>query len=75
MSVQSQINRLLASKAAIKSAIVGKGQSIGDTDSIDTYADKISAIKITASDDGAGNVTLTMGGTTATYSDGNVTLT
>lgn len=60
MSIQSEIDRLNATKLAIKNAIIGKGQSVADTDTFASYADKIEAIDIVATDDGAGNVTITV---------------
>ena len=57
-----KLNRLLETKAAIKTAIIGKGQSVSDTDTFASYADKIEAISVTATDDGAGNVTITIPG-------------
>lgn len=60
MSIQSEIDRLNATKRAIKAAIIEKGQSVADTDPFSSYADKISAIDIIATDDGAGNVTITV---------------
>lgn len=44
MSVQSEITRLSNSKSAIKSAIESKGVSVSGTDTLDSYADKISQI-------------------------------
>ena len=44
MSIQSEIDRLNATKLAIKQAIIGKGQSVADTDTFASYADKIEAI-------------------------------
>lgn len=70
-----KLNLLLNSKKDIKAAIIEKGQTV--TDVFSTYADKIRAIQtgsISASDDGAGNVTITMDGATATHSNGNVTI-
>lgn len=71
-----KLNLLLATKKDIKAAITEKGQTVGDVFS--TYADKIRAIQtggtIAATDDGAGNVTITMDGATATYDNGNVTI-
>lgn len=69
-----KLNVLLNTKAAIKAALVEKGQEVGDVFS--TYPDKIRAIpsKIVASSDGNGNVTLTMAAATVTYNNGNVTI-
>ena len=70
-----KLNLLLNSKKDIKAALVEKGLEVSDVFS--TYADMIRAIQtgsITATDDGAGNVTITMEGATATYSNGNVTI-
>ena len=70
-----KLNLLLNTKADIKNALIEKGQEVSDVFS--TYPDKIRAIKtgyITATDDGAGNVTITMDGASATYSNGNVTI-
>ena len=63
-----KLNKLLDTKSSIKSALVAKGQSVSDNDTFASYAEKIRAIPspadgtagITASDDGAGNVTITM---------------
>lgn len=71
-----RLNLLANTKADIKAAIIEKGQVVDDVFS--TYADKIRAIQtggtVTATDDGAGNVTITMDGATATYNNGNVTI-
>lgn len=45
MSVNSQITRIANAKAAIKTAIEGKGVTVGDG-TIDTYAEKINQIKV-----------------------------
>lgn len=70
-----KLNLLLNSKKDIKAALTEMGRAPSDVFS--TYADEIRAIQsgsITATDDGAGNVTITISGATATYSDGNVTI-
>ena len=70
-----KLNLLLNTKADIKNALIEQGQEVSDVFS--TYPDKIRAIRtgsITATDDGAGNVTISMEGATATYSNGNVTI-
>ena len=61
-STADKLNKLMETKAAIKTAIIGKGQSVSDFDTFASYADKIDAISVTASDDGAGNVTITIPG-------------
>ena len=77
MSIATEIERLVGIKAAIKAAIIAKGQSVSDTDAFVAYADKISAIevgsKITVTDDGLGNVTLN-GVTVIEDATGNITL-
>ena len=70
-----KLNLLLNTKTDIKNALIEQGQEVSDVFS--TYPDKIRAIRtgsISATDDGSGNVTITMDGATATYSDGNVTI-
>lgn len=49
MSIQSEIERLQSTKTSIKNAIVAKGQSVSDTDTFASYADKIAAIDTVAS--------------------------
>ena len=61
-TIEDKLNKLLDTKAAIKTAIIGKGQSVSDSDTFASYADKIEAISVTATDDGAGNVTITIPG-------------
>lgn len=67
-----KLNLLRSSKADIKAALTEKGLTVSDK--LSTYADNIRSIKVTATDDGAGNVTITMVGASATYSNGNVTI-
>lgn len=69
-----RLNLLLDTKADIKAALIEKGQAAGDVFS--TYADKIRAIpsEIVASDDGNGNVTITMAAATVTHDNGDVTI-
>ena len=71
-----KLNLLLRSKADIRMALIEKGQDVSDVFS--TYADKIRAIQtggsISATHDGAGNVTITMDGASTTYSNGNLTI-
>lgn len=67
-----KLNAVLKSKNDIKAALTERGLTPSDVFS--TYADNIRAIKITATDDGAGNVTMTLGGVSSSYSDGNVTI-
>lgn len=67
-----KLSLLRNSKADIKAALTEKGLTVSDK--LSTYADNIRAIKVTATDDGAGNVTITMVGASATYSNGNVTI-
>jgi len=70
-----KLNLLLNTKADIKNALIEQGQEVSDVFS--TYPDKIRAIKtgyITATHDGAGNVTIAMDGASATHSNGNVTI-
>lgn len=69
-----KLNKLLDTKAAIKAAIKGKGQSVSDSDTFASYANKIAAISVTATDDGSGNVTITIPGGTVVYSNGNVSV-
>lgn len=45
-TVADKLNKLLSTKDAIRSAIVAKGQSVSDSDTFASYADKISSIKI-----------------------------
>lgn len=74
-TVTEKLNKTKNTKAEIKAALIEMGQEVSDVFS--TYPDKIRAIKtgyITATDDGAGNVTITMDGASATYSDGNITI-
>ena len=61
-TIEDKLNKLLDTKAAIKTALIGKGQSISDSDTFASYADKIGAISVTATDDGEGNVTITIPG-------------
>ena len=70
-----KLTLLLNTKAAIKAALVEKGQEVGNVFS--TYPDKIRAIpsEIVASDDGNGNVTITMAAATVTNDNGNVSIT
>ena len=49
MSVSSEITRLAAAKADIKSAIEGKGVTVSSSDKLDDYADLIDAINTTPS--------------------------
>ena len=71
-----KLSKLLDTKAAIKAALVEKGQSVSNSDTFASYPDKIRAIpsELTASDDGNGNVTITMAGVTVTASNGNVSV-
>lgn len=60
-TTSEKLTKLLGTKAEIKAALAEKGQPAGDVFS--TYPDKIRAIQtgsLTATDDGAGNVTITM---------------
>lgn len=61
-TIEDKLNRLIDTKAAIKTAIISKGQNVSDSDPFASYADKIEAISVTATDDGAGNVTITIPG-------------
>lgn len=73
--IAEKLNKTRNTKAEIKAALIEKGQEVSDVFS--TYPDKIRAIRtgyITATDDGAGNVTITMDGASATHSNGNVTI-
>lgn len=45
-TVADKLNKLLSTKDSIRSAIVAKGQSISDSDTFASYADKINSIKI-----------------------------
>lgn len=74
MSIQTQIDRLRAAKAALIDEIEAKGITVPANASLDDLAALVEAIHITATDDGEGNVTITMDGATATYSNGNVTI-
>jgi len=69
-----KLTLLLNSKNDIKAALIEQGQTAGDV--MSTYADKIRAIpsKIVASDDGNGNVTISMAAATVTGDGGNVTI-
>lgn len=49
MSIQSEIDRIKATKESIRQAIVAKGQSVAADDTFDTYPDKIAAIDTVAS--------------------------
>ena len=75
-TIAEKLRKLLDTKAAIKAALVEKGQSVSDSDTFASYPGKILAIpsKLTASDDGHGNVTITMEGVTVTTSNGNVSI-
>lgn len=44
MAISDKLEHLLETKQAIKTAIQGKGQSVSDTDTFRSYADKINAI-------------------------------
>lgn len=44
MSIKDKLDYLQDTKQAIKTAIQGKGQSVSDTDTFRSYADKINAI-------------------------------
>ena len=44
MTTADRLNQLIATKAAIRDAIVGKGQTVADADTFASYADKIAAI-------------------------------
>lgn len=77
MSIQTQIDRLRAAKAALIAEIEAKGVAVPADASVEDLAALVEAIStgaITATDDGKGNVTITMDGATATYSNGNVTI-
>ena len=69
-----KLSKLLDTKAAIKAALVEKGQPVSNSDPFASYANKIKAISVTASDDGAGNVTIAIPGGTVSYDSGNVTV-
>lgn len=60
MSIQSEIDRLQATKASIKNAIISKGQPVADTDTFASYPEKIRAIEtgkdVSAVTAGAGDV-------------------
>ena len=71
-TIADRLNLLANTKTDIKNALTEKGMEPSDVFS--SYADKIRAIKITATDDGVGNVTITMRGVTAKYSNGNVSI-
>ena len=68
-----KLNKLLATKVGIKSAIIEKGQAVYDSDTFASYENKIRAIKATATDDGAGNVIIAIPGANVT-GDGDVTI-
>ena len=44
-TIADKLNLLLNTKAAIKAAIIGKGQTVGDSDSFSAYPAKIQAIE------------------------------
>lgn len=44
-TIADKLNKLISTKSKIKSAIVSKGQSISDSDTFDSYANKILAIQ------------------------------
>lgn len=67
-----KLNKLLTSKADIKNALIEKGLTVSDVFS--TYADQIRNIGVVATDDGKGNVTITIGGATSAYANGNLTI-
>ena len=71
-----KLTKLLDTKAAIKAALIEKGQSVSNLDTFASYPNKILAIpsELTASDDGKGNVTITMEGVTVIASAGNVSI-
>ena len=71
-TIIEKLTKTRNSKADIKAALIEKGLTVSDVFS--TYADQIRTLGITASDDGAGNVTVKMVGGNATYSNGNVTI-
>ena len=63
MSVQTQIDRLASAKAAIKTAIEGKGVTVPDATLLDGMAALIESIEAGGSgdsvtDDGNGNITI-----------------
>lgn len=45
MSIKSEVARIKSAKGNIKEAIIAKGVEVADTDSIDTYAEKIASIR------------------------------
>lgn len=44
-TIQENLDLLKQTKARIKQAIINKGQSVGDTDTFETYPTKIEAIQ------------------------------
>ena len=44
-TLADKFNKLLMTKASIKTAIIGKGQAVSDADTFASYADKIGAIQ------------------------------
>lgn len=44
-TIADKLNKLISTKSKIKSAIVSKGQSVSDSDTFDSYANKILAIQ------------------------------
>lgn len=55
-TITEKLKKLADTKAAIKAAIIAKGQSIADSDTFASYADKISAIE-TGTDTSDANIT------------------
>lgn len=71
-TIAEKLNLAYNSKNDIKAALAEKGLTVSDVFS--TYADQVRSIGVTATDDGAGNVTIKMVGAAATYNNGNVTV-
>ena len=65
MTTADRLNQLIATKAAIRDAIVGKGQTVADADTFASYAAKIAAIQtgIDTSDATAGAADILTGKT------------
>jgi len=73
-TVAEKLEYLQETKTAIRTAIEGKGQTVADSDTFRSYADKIGAIS--TSDSAAPTVTITSAGkVTATSSGGTTTKT